>query len=243
MTAAERVLLARAHELADTAGLAEEITTIIGRARTARVDQVALAGLVTAVRLLDGDATALFRAVRGRRDDGGFGRDTELLEAADQAAEDIAARIRAVGQLHRQADEVLQRARADIEAARNELARALAMSVTNPCHGCHSARSSAIEAAERHLDDACEREGLAAAAIEVLALLVRKLSAALRAVRRVPDDLHEAYEATYDLVSADPQALPQDGDFITGQWTAAEMAARMLASRIRTQAAYSARTR
>ena len=66
MTAAERALLARAHELTDTAGLAEEITTIIGRARAARVDQAALAGLVTAVRLLDGDASALFRAVRGR---------------------------------------------------------------------------------------------------------------------------------------------------------------------------------
>src|SRR5690242_9877681 len=115
MTAAEHALLARAHELADTAGLAEEITTIIGRVRAARVDQDALGGLVTAVRLLDGDATVLFRAVRSRQGDGGFGTDTELLEAADEAAQDLVVRIRAVGHLRRRADEALQRAGADVE--------------------------------------------------------------------------------------------------------------------------------
>lgn len=242
MTAAERVLLARAHELADTVGLAEEITTIIGRARAARVDQAALAGLVTAVRLLDGDATALFRAIRGRQDDGGFGTDTELLEAANEADEDLVARIRAAAQLRRQADEALRRARADAETARRELARALAMSVANPCRGCHAARASAIDEAERQLDDAREREDLAAATIEILAPLARKLPVALRAARRVPDDLHEAYEAAYDLVAADPGAMPRDGDFITGEKTAAAMAARMLAARIRMQPGYPART-
>jgi hypothetical protein len=242
MTAAERALLARAHELADAAGLAEEITTIIGRARAARVDQTALAGLVTAVRLLDGDATALFRAVRGCQNAGGFDTDTELLEAVDEAAEDLVARISAAAQFHCRGDEALQQARVDAETARRELARALAMSVASPCQGCHAARIGAIDDAERHLDDACEREDLAVAAVEILASLARKLPAALRAVRRVPDDLREAYEAVYDLVTADPQAMPEDGDFITGERTSAEMAARMLAARIRTQPGYPART-
>ena len=88
----ERALLARAHELADTTDLAGWITEIIGWARAARVDQAALAGLVTAVRLLDGDATTLFRAVRGRHQAGGrFGRDTELLEITAEAGDEIAA--------------------------------------------------------------------------------------------------------------------------------------------------------
>ena len=80
------------------------------------------------------------------------------------------------------------------------------------------------------------------AAIEIVAPLARKLAAALRAVRRVPDDLHGAYEAAYELVTADPQAMPKDGDFITGEKTAAEMAARMLAARISTQPGCPART-
>jgi hypothetical protein len=206
------------------------------------VDQAALAGLVTAVRLLDGDASALFRAVRGRRDDGRFGCDTELLQAADEVAEALVARIRAAGQLRRRSDETLRQASADAEAAGRELARALAMSVVNPCRGCHAARVSAIDEAERRLQDAREREDLAAAAIEIVAPLARKLPAALRAVRRVPDDLHGAYEAAYELVTADPQAMPKDGDFITGEKTAAEMAARMLAARISTQPGCPART-
>src|SRR5258707_6236129 len=72
----ERALLARAEELADTGDLAERIIEIIGWARAARVDQEALGGLVTAVRLLDGDVIALFRAVRGRYQAGKFHRDT-----------------------------------------------------------------------------------------------------------------------------------------------------------------------
>jgi hypothetical protein len=51
----------------------------------------------------------------------------------------------------------------------------------------------------------------------------------LRAVRRLPDDLHDTYTAAYDLATADPRAMPKDGDFITG--TAAAMATAMLAAR------------
>jgi hypothetical protein len=229
--AAERVLLARADELADTAGLAGEITEIIGRARAARVDPAALAGLVTAVRLLGGDVTALFRAVRGRHRDGGrFGCDTELLEAADETGASITARARAAGALRGQAGEALRQARADAEAAGHALARAQAMPVADPCRGCHPARDCAIEAARHDLAGAREREDLAGAALEVLAPLPRTLTAALRAVRRLPGDLHDTYAAAYDLVTADPRAMPADGDFITG--TAAAMATAMLAARI-----------
>ncbi len=228
----ERALLARAHELADTADQAGWITEIIGWARAARVDQAALAGLVTAVRLLDGDVAALFRAVRGRRQAGGrFGRDTELLEITAEAGDEIAARAAAAGQLRRQADEALQRARAGQAAAARALSAAYAMPAADPCRGCHPAKASAIAAAQSDLDDARERGDCASAALEALAPL--KLPQALRAVRRVPEDLREVYAAAYDLVTRDPRAMPKDGDFITGETSPAAMAAKMLAARAR----------
>ena len=222
-------LLARAHELADTADLAGQLTEIIGWARAARVDQAALAGLVTAVKMLDGDVTALFRAVRGRHTGGRFSRDTELLDILADAEADIESRVSAAAQLRRQASQALQRARADEAAARDQLARARAMPVADPCRGCHGAKASAIQAAQAELSDARERASLADAALEILAGL--KLAEALRAVRRVPEDLREVYAAAYDLVTRDPRAMPKDGDFITGETSPAAMAARMLAAR------------
>src|SRR5258708_13131190 len=147
----ERALLARAEELADTGDLAERIIEIIGWARAARVDQEALGGLVTAVRLLDGDVIALFRAVRGRYQAGKFHRDTELLEIVGEAEDDISERVKAAGQLRRQAAEALQRARSDGTAAGRELSRARAMPVTDPCRGCHQARARALQTAHDHL--------------------------------------------------------------------------------------------
>ena len=232
MTAvAERALLARADELADTADLAGWLTEIIGWARAARVDQAALGGLVTAVRILGGDVTALFRAVRGRHAGGRFGRDTELLDILADAEASIDGRARAADRLRQQASQALQRARADEDAARAALAAALAMPVADPCRGCHSAKAAAIAAAQRDLDDARERASLASDTLEILAGL--KLAEALRAVRRVPEDLREVYEQAYTLVSRDPRAMPKDGDFITGQASPAVMAARMLAARTR----------
>jgi len=225
-------LLARAEELADTADLASQITEIIGWARAARIDQAALAGLVTAVRLLDGDVTALFRAVRGRHHAGGrFGRDTELLEITADAGDEIAARTAAARQLRRQATEALQRAQADEAAAARDLSAAHAMPTAEPCRGCHGAKASAIAAAHSDLEDARERAGYASDALEVLAAL--KLPEALQAVRRVPEDLREVYASVYDLVTRDSQAMPEDGDFITGETSSAAMAAKMLAARAR----------
>jgi hypothetical protein len=227
--AAERALLTRAEELADTAELAGQITGIIGRARAARVDQAALGGLVTAVRVLDGDVTALFRAVRGHHPDGAFSRDTGLLEAAEEIEDDISARIRATSQLERQADEALQRARAGEAAAARDLSAAHAMPTADPCRGCHPAKASAIAAAQRDLDNARERGSYASAALDTLTPL--KLPQALRAVRRLPDELREVYEPAYALVTRDPRAMPKDSDFLTGEATPAAMAARMLAAR------------
>src|SRR5260221_2697079 len=113
----ERALLARAEELADTGDLAERIIEIIGWAGAARVDQEALGGLVTAVRLLDGDVIALFRAVRGRYQAGEFNHDTELLEIVEEVEDDISAQARAAARLRRQADAALQPAPSDLPGA------------------------------------------------------------------------------------------------------------------------------
>jgi hypothetical protein len=230
-TGTGRALLTRAEDLADTTDLAGQLTQIIGRARAARVDQDALAGLVTAVRILGGDVTALFRAARGRHPDGPYQRDTDLLEAIDEASGDLAAAVTAAAGLQEQAGQALRQAQADEETAGHALARARQMPAAEPCQGCHQARAAAIQDAQRDLGDARERVSHASAALEILAGL--KLAQALRAVRRVPEDLHETYTAAYDLVTRDPQAMPQDGDFITGQKTPAAMAAAMLAARTR----------
>src|SRR5260370_5852770 len=195
----ERALLARAEELADTGDLAERIIEIIGWARAARVDQEALGGLVTAVRLLDGDVIALFRAVRGRYQAGKFHHDTELLEIVEEVEDDISDRVKAAARLRRQADEALQRARSDLDAARRQLSWARAMHVTSPCEGCHQAKTAAIEAAQLLGLDAQERGNCASAALEILAPL--KLPDALRALRRVPEDLQEVYTAHYHLAA------------------------------------------
>jgi hypothetical protein len=76
---------------------------------------------------------------------------------------------------------------------------------------------------------ACGREDLTAA-LQGLAPLPRKLAAALRAVRRLPEDLHDTCTAACDLVTVSPKAMPRDEDFLTG--TVAVMAAAMLAARI-----------
>src|SRR5258708_31298536 len=167
----ERALLARAEELADTGDLAMRIIEIIGWARAARVDQEALGGLVTAVRLLGGDVIALFRAVRGRYQAGKFNHDTELLEIVEEVEGDISDRVKAAARVRRQVDEALQRARSDLDAARRQLSRARAMHVTSPCDGCHRAKTAAIEAAQLVVVDAQERERCASGALEVLAPL------------------------------------------------------------------------
>lgn len=233
--AAERDLLARADDLADTADLVGWLTEIIGWARAAHVDQAALAGLVTAVRILDGDVTALFRAVRGRHAGSRFGRHTELLDILADAEAGLDGRARAAAQLRGQARQALHRARAGEDAARGQLACALAMPVAEPCRGCHGAKAAAVEAAQRDLDDARERARYASDTLEILAGL--KLAEALHAVRRVPEDLREVYAEAYVLVARDPGAMPKDGDFITGQASPAVMAARMLAARTRPSAA------
>jgi hypothetical protein len=226
-----RALLTRAEELADTTDLAGQVNQIIARARAARVDQDALGGLVAAVRFLGGDVTALFRAVRGRHPDGPYQHDTGLLEAVEEISGDLAAVAAAAARLQAQAGPALQQAREDEDAAGRALAAAQAMPAAEPCQGCHEARASAIEAAQSDLGDAREQAGHAGAALEILTAL--KLRQALRAVRRVPEDLTETYAAAYDLATRDPRAMPKDGDFITGQKTAADMAAAMLAARAR----------
>jgi hypothetical protein len=208
-------ILARAEELADTSELADEIIEITSRARAAGIDQGALGGLVRAVRALDGDPAALFRAVRSRGRADRFAADHEMLDAVSDVEDEIAQRARAVRDLRHQGTQARRQAQQDRTAAENQLARARAMHVTDLCTGCHQARAHAIESAQRQLAGAQEREDLASGALEVLAPLA--YPAALQAVRRVPEDLEAIYEAVYDLVHRDPHAMPKNGTFITGE--------------------------
>ena len=44
-----------------------------------------------------------------------------------------------------------------------------------------------------------------------------RLTEALDAIRIFPDDPHEFYSAEYDLIAVETEAMPADGDFITGR--------------------------
>src|SRR5690348_15210797 len=76
----ERALLTRAHTLTDTGDLAEEVTSILGGARAARVDPDALPALAAAALALGTDSLAVYRAEVHR-----FADDTEFAAAVEEA--------------------------------------------------------------------------------------------------------------------------------------------------------------
>lgn len=207
----ERRLLARAHELADTEDLAEETAGILGGGRAARLDPDALTSLAATALALGAGSVAVYRAETAR-----FADDRELLEAVEEAEAEIAAGAAAVRDLQSEADSARSAACRELEAARDALDRARAMSVHRPCDGCHPAREAAIAAAQERIKDAQERIAYCDAALEVLSSLARRLAAALAAIRRVPDDLEGTYEPVYDHVRA-RRLMPRDGDWLTGQ--------------------------
>src|SRR5260370_24038676 len=129
----ERALLARAEGLADSDDLAMRIIEIIGWARAARVDEEALGGLVTAVRVLDGDVIALFRAVRGRYQAGKFNHDTELLEIVEEVEGDISERVRGRRPAPPPGGRGTAASPVRLDAARRQLSRARATHMTDPC--------------------------------------------------------------------------------------------------------------
>lgn len=212
MTDAEQ-LLARAEELADTRELAEQVMIILGRARSSRVDQDALGGLVRAIKLLGGDGGRAVRtAARGHGQR--FANDRAMFTAIDDAADACAERDQAVRQLAKQVREALRRAHDDLDEAHEELEAARAMPVDDPCDGCHEDRAEAIAGAEEHIREAEHR-------IEVLEEARDKLDEvhageAAYQLETVADDYVDLYASVLDLVRADPQAMPESGDFITG---------------------------
>jgi hypothetical protein len=211
----ERALLARAHALAGVEDLAEEVTGILGGARAARLDPDALASLAGAALALGAGSLQVYRAEAAR-----FADDRELLDAVEDAEADVAGRVAATRQLQSEVSDALARAREDLEEARDDLDAARAMPVHRPCDGCHAARAAAIAAAQERIRDAQERIAYCEQALRVLVPLAHRLAAALAAIRRVPGDLDGTYEQVYGHVRSG-RLMPKDGDWLTGQDTAA----------------------
>jgi multidrug efflux pump subunit AcrA (membrane-fusion protein) len=207
----ERQLLARARELADTEDLAEEVTSILGGARAARLDPDALGGLTGAALALGEDGARVYRAGTARfRDDRGF------IEAVTEAEDEISGHLAAARQLQHESAAALRQALADLGAARRQLAAARAMATHDPCDGCHDAKAAAIAAAEAEVAECQERAALYEAAEEVLAPLAGRLRHALRRIGAVPEDLGETYESVYRLIRRGG-VMPADGDFLAGE--------------------------
>jgi hypothetical protein len=206
----ERRILARARELADTEGLAEEVTSILGGARSARLDPDALGGLTGAALALGADSVSAYRAEAAR-----FADDREFLEAVCDAEDELGGRLAAAARLRGEAHGALHEALADSSAARRQLAAAQAMATRDPCDGCHDAKAAAIAAAEAEVAECQERAALCEAAGEVLRPLAGRLQHALRRIGAVPEDLGETYAAVYDLIRRGG-VMPADGDFLAG---------------------------
>jgi multidrug efflux pump subunit AcrA (membrane-fusion protein) len=207
----ERQILARARELDGTGDLAEEVTSILGGARAARLDPDALSGLTGAALALGEDGMRAYRAEGAR-----FRDDREFLEAVAEAEDEISGHAAAVRQLGREAAAALRQALADLDAARRRLAGARAMPAREPCNGCHDVKAAAIAAAEAEVAECQERAALCEAAGEILAPLAARLRHALRRIGAVPEDLGETYESVYRLIRRGG-VMPRDGDFLAGE--------------------------
>jgi hypothetical protein len=210
----ERGLLARAHGLADTDDLAEEVTGILGGARAARVDPDALPGLTAAALILGADSVAVYRA-----EDPRYADDSEFAAGVADADDEISNQLAAVRRLAGQIEDAAQAAAEDLRAARAALTAARAMATSVPCNGCHRARDAAITAAQAAIADAEERAAICETAATVARRAAAQLAVALTRIRRVPDD----YGDTYEPVIGHRQAgrlLPKDGDWLTGAETA-----------------------
>jgi hypothetical protein len=210
---AERDCAARAHDLADLDELVEMVSQIIARARAARVDRECLGGLVDAVNALGGDPRPALRDKFGKRL-GQYPTDAGMFRAIAEADDQLYARHQEIGELRDRAENFRRRARRDRHAGEAALILAHAMPVKVPCKGCHDRKAAAIAAAQRKIDDARMREGYAQDALD--ALSAADVAPALAGVRRVADDYEETYAEALDLVRADPDAMPADGDFLTG---------------------------
>jgi hypothetical protein len=206
----ERRLLARAHALADTEDLAEEVTAILGGGRAARLDPDVLPGLAGAALALGADSLTVYRAEAAR-----FADDGEFAAAVEEADDAITGRAGAAARLAAEAAAALDAARDALDAAHAELDDARAMPADDPCDGCHDDRAAAIAAAQAHIADAKERVACAQEAAAALGRLAARLRGALACLRRVMGDLAETYETVYELRRRG-RVMPKDGDWLTG---------------------------
>jgi hypothetical protein len=211
----ERRLLAHARDLDDTSDLAETVTGILGGGRAARLDPDALGGLTGATLALGEDPRTAYSAGGHGGPAASFRDDREFLGAIAEAEDDITEWLRAADRLGRETASALSAARADLAAARLQLAAAHAMPVKVPCRGCHSARAAAIAAAEARIQECQERAGCCESARAILGPLLARLRHALPRIRAVPPDLGETYESVYRLLRRGG-AMPHDGDFLAG---------------------------
>ena len=232
MSGEEAALYARAEILEDTSDLAQAVREVLAGAQGAGVDPRAVAGLTSALLILDPGADAAYDAgdKHDRRRGGGFGSDVEFLEALADLEDQIEIRLREVADLQERVTAARERVQQDLEQgrrdladARGALAAAYAMGTHLPCTGCHGEREAAIDAAlaaiaeaEAKIADAEQRIGLCDAAIEVLDALASALAEALQRVRQVPLDLGEVYELVYSFVRGGGK-LPVYGRWVEGE--------------------------
>src|SRR5208282_239272 len=158
MSGYEEQLHARAEMLDETGELAAAVTAITTGASGAGLDPRAIISLRAAIRALDpaGGPPGYQAGRRADRHPGsGYGSDSEFLEAAVDAEDQIRDWLHDVGQLQEQAVAALDQAHADLErahrdlqAARQALAAALAMPAKKECDGCHGRKAAAVAAAE-----------------------------------------------------------------------------------------------
>lgn len=217
---AEDLLLARAEELADIADIADAVREIITGAEGAGADRAAvLPGLAAALHILDdaaGPVTYNPGTAQDRYPGTGYASDAELLEAVSDAEDDIRERAHETGDCQDQVVHALDRATADLDAAKRQLAAAYALAVHHPCRGCHGHKQAAIDAAQTAVNDAERRIRVCEDAAEILdALAAGRLAQALGKLRQVPADLGDVYALVYDFIRRGGK-LPRYARFIEG---------------------------
>ena len=234
MSGEEERLYARAEMLEDLAEPASAVSEVLAGARGAGVDPRAVISLTAALQTVDPGARTGYSAGsrKDRQDGSGYGSDGEFLEALSDAEDQVRERLREVKALQAQvslaldrAQQDLEQARRDPEAARAALGAAYAMSTKEPCNGCHSARAAAIAAAQAavadadaRIADAERRIGICEAAADILDPLAERLARALTQLRTVPQDLGEVYELIYEFICSGGK-LPRCGRWIEGART------------------------
>jgi len=223
----ERLLLARARDLADLSDLREEVLACLGAARHAGLDPEALAGLTGAALALGATSTTAWSAGSGWT--GTHPDERQFLAHLAAIGDDLDEHAAAAGRLGWQATAALETARSDLAAATGQLAdarRALAaaygMPVGDPCDGCHAAKAAAITAAQTAVHEAAGavRDGQTRTAIceditNALPGLQRRLAHARTRLQAVPADLGDTYQAVYQLIRRGG-VLPYQGRWVTG---------------------------